>query len=337
MKRPLPPELDAALRALPDGEGLRAVWHDVPVPPEVGAPDAAARDAAWARLQARLATPGRVPSSDEADDTPVIPLRPAVASVGRPAARAPRVSPWAWAAVLAVAVLGGGGAWRSVPMTIAAPAGGRPVTRSLADGSQVTLAPGSAVRVSRALAAPAWLRPSVRTVRLDGEAFFEVARDGRPFEVRTSDATTEVLGTRFDVRSPVAGAGTRVAVEEGRVAVVPRDAASRAVLGAGDLARVEGRRAVRVHRERAPQFAAWRVGGLAALDEPLAVVLAELARRSGVEISLDETARAVGPVSVFYPTAPEAATVVADLATAHGLAFTRTSRGFAVTGAATRP
>lgn len=337
MTRPVPPELDAALRALPDGEALRAVWRDVPVPAEVAAPDAAARDAAWRRLQARLAEPGRVPASDDAEDTPVIPLRPASAPAHQAAVPARRVAPWAWAAVLGVAVLGGGGAWRAVPMTIAAPAGGSPVTRQLADGSRLTLAPGSVVRVSRALGAPTWLRPSVRAVTLDGEAFFDVARDGRRFEVRTSDATTDVLGTRFDVRSPVAGAGTRVAVEEGRVAVVPREAAARVVLGAGDMARVENRLALRVHPERAPQLAAWRVGGLAALDEPLAVVLAELARRSGVEITLDETARAVGAVSVFYPTAPEPATVVADLATAHGLAFTRTSRGFAVTGAATRP
>lgn len=333
MTRPVPPELDAALRALPEGEALRAVWRDLPVPADVATPDTAARDAAWARLQERLAEPDRRPATDDADGTPVIPLRPPAPPV--PAAR--RVGPWAWAAGLGLAVLGSGAAWRSMPMTIEAPAGGAPVTRTLADGSRLTLAPGSAVRLSRLLGSAAWLRPSVRAVQLDGEAFFEIARDGRRFEVRTSDATVEVLGTRFDVRSPVAGVGTRVGVEEGRVAVVPRAAEARAVLGAGDLARVVERRAIRVHPERTPPLAAWRAGGLAALDEPLGVVLAELARRGGVVITLDDAARAVGPVSVYYPSAPDVATVVADLATAHGLAFTRTSRGFAVTGAAARP
>ncbi|MCU0624758.1 MAG: hypothetical protein MUF53_12980, partial [Gemmatimonadaceae bacterium] len=109
---------------------------------------------------------------------------------------------------------------------------------------------------------------------------------------------------------------------------------SRAVLGAGDVAVVQQGEAVRSHPVMADRLGAWRSGGLAAIDEPLGVVLAEVARRAGIEITLDETAGAVGPVSVYYPDAPEPATVVADLATAHGLAFTRTNRGFAVTGGA---
>lgn len=173
-----------------------------------------------------------------------------------------------------------------------------------------------------------------REVRLEGEAFFGVARDGRGFVVRTTDAAVEVLGTRFDVRSPAGGSGTRVAVEEGRVAVTPRAARSRAVLGAGEVAVVARGEAVRSHPSAPERLGAWRAGGLAAIDEPLAVVLAEVARRAGVEITVDATAAAVGPVSVYYPESPEPATVVQDLATAHGLTFTRTNRGFAVTGGA---
>ena len=330
--RDVPPDLDASLAPLPDADALRAVWQALPAAaPET---DSAARDAAWQRLQARLKDPARTPSPD--DDTPVVPLRPAMPAIAPTAARSARPA-WAWAAAALLAVLGGGATWRGVPATVAAPVGAVPLDTVLADGSRVILAPGSRLSVSRALGAPDWVRPAARTVRLEGRGFFAVARDGRPFEVRTTDAVVAVLGTRFDVRTPLGGAGTQVAVEEGRVAVTPRQAPSRTVLSAGDIAIVDRGVAARALSADAARLAVWRSGGLAAIDEPLAVVLAEVARRSGREITLDETARAVGLVSVYYPEPPEAATVVADLATAHGLTFTRTSRGFAGTGGASRP
>jgi transmembrane sensor len=170
----------------------------------------------------------------------------------------------------------------------------------------------------------------VRAVSLTGEAFFAVAKDGRAFVVQTPDASVQVLGTRFDVRGPVAGQGTRVAVEEGRVAVQPRGGRQRAELGAGEVALVRGGEAVAVPRANPARLMSWRTGGLAAMDEPLAVVLAEVARRAGLDITLDSAAAAIGPVSVYYPDTPAPATVVADLATAHGLSFARTNRGFAV-------
>jgi ferric-dicitrate binding protein FerR (iron transport regulator) len=340
--RDLPPELHDALAAEPEGDALRAIWHELPraqASPESAAGDTAQRDAAWARLQARLADPARKPSPD--DDTPVVPLHSRAVT---PDARRVRAAGWMnWAAVALLTVLGGGTAlWRGVPVTIEAPVGGAVLDTVLADGSRLTLAPGSRARVSRALGAASWLRPGVRRVALDGNGFFAVARDGRPFEVTTNDAVVTVLGTRFAVRSPVAGAGSRVSVEEGRVAVTPlpvagRAPTSRGVLSAGDVALVRNGAAVLGRLPEGRPVAEWRSGGLAAVDEPLAVVLAEVARRFGVEITLDEAARAVGAVSVFYPEAPDAATIVADLSTAHGLRFTRTSRGFAVTGRADAP
>ncbi len=81
----------------------------------------------------------------------------------------------------------------------------------LADGSQLTLAPQSAVDVSFA-------GPSRQVKLLRGEAFFQVIHDAtRPFEVRNNDTLVRVLGTAFDVAQ--SNAGLKIEVREGAVGV----------------------------------------------------------------------------------------------------------------------
>ena len=41
---------------------------------------------------------------------------------------------------------------------------------------------------------------AIREVKLDGEAYFDVTKDGRPFTVKAGDFAVKVLGTRFAVR-----------------------------------------------------------------------------------------------------------------------------------------
>lgn len=65
----------------------------------------------------------------------------------------------------------------------------------LPDGSIVWLNSGS--RISY----PATFTDSIREVALEGEAYFDVAKDpGRPFMVRTNDINIRVLGTAFNVK-----------------------------------------------------------------------------------------------------------------------------------------
>ena len=77
----------------------------------------------------------------------------------------------------------------------------------LPDGSEVTLAPGSRLTYSEKYP---------RNTRLEGKAFFEVARDeAEPFEITSDGAFVRVLGTKFMV-----DAGTsikEVYVTEGKV------------------------------------------------------------------------------------------------------------------------
>jgi ferric-dicitrate binding protein FerR (iron transport regulator) len=91
---------------------------------------------------------------------------------------------------------------------------------TLADGSRVTLYPGSSLRYRPNLAG------ARREVRLKGEAFFQVAKNpARPFLVFTEQLVTTVLGTSFRVKA-YTGRPNEVAVEEGRVSVQVRRGAN---------------------------------------------------------------------------------------------------------------
>jgi ferric-dicitrate binding protein FerR (iron transport regulator) len=84
----------------------------------------------------------------------------------------------------------------------------------LEDGTHVTLEPASRLNVS------AEFGVSARAVHLEGEAYFEVARDTlRPFLVHASEVTARVLGTCFRVKAFREDKDVMVAVSEGKVKV----------------------------------------------------------------------------------------------------------------------
>ncbi|MBC6605853.1 FecR domain-containing protein [Hymenobacter sp. BT188] len=88
---------------------------------------------------------------------------------------------------------------------------------ALADGSTVRLQPRSTLRY------PQHFTDAKREVFLQGEAFFEVARNPvKPFLVVTDKVVTTVLGTSFTVRAYPEQAQALVMVRTGRVRVSPR-------------------------------------------------------------------------------------------------------------------
>ncbi len=89
---------------------------------------------------------------------------------------------------------------------------------SLADGSTVKLRPGS--RISYRLGGEESTGRSKREVNLEGEAFFEVAKDPqRPFFVYANGLVTRVIGTSFTVTAYKNEEAVRVEVSTGKVAV----------------------------------------------------------------------------------------------------------------------
>lgn len=84
----------------------------------------------------------------------------------------------------------------------------------LVDGSTITLAKNSSLKYAR------FLQPNKREVQLEGEAFFEVAKDAnRPFYVYAGGIAVKVLGTSFRIVSDKKDGKVTVAVRTGKVLV----------------------------------------------------------------------------------------------------------------------
>ncbi|ODS85746.1 MAG: hypothetical protein ABS46_01790 [Cytophagaceae bacterium SCN 52-12] len=84
----------------------------------------------------------------------------------------------------------------------------------LPDSSVVTLAEGASIATSESYG------QHTRTVRLKGEAFFEIRPDPKvPFLVYSGDLVTEVLGTSFTVRPEAKTKTIEVSVATGKVSV----------------------------------------------------------------------------------------------------------------------
>jgi transmembrane sensor len=321
----MPPELREALGDRAAAPAAR-LWSalGVATPPRPVVPD---DTAALADLERRLDRPaGPTRRALRAD-------RPARAG----AARGPFFAAVRWAvpALLVALVATGTWAWRQ-PVTAVAAAGEQVAVR-LPDGSTATLNSGSRLRYARRFEAWPFVEAAVRVVRLEGEAFFEVAHTGRPFVVETPEARVEVLGTTFDVRARPEAGGTRVTLASGRVRVATRVGREAAVLAHPGASAVVAPGAVtpRVATVPLAHALAWRAEGFSAVDEPLPAILAEVERRFAVEVDV-EGALPAGAMNLFYPRGATAEQILHDVCLARGCRFWRTSRGFGLRMTTTR-
>jgi len=188
-----------------------------------------------------------------------------------------------------VALLVGVAAWLALrsQMQVLETAAGELRHITLADGSQLYLAPDSRISTRFTLAR--------RDVRLEGgQAFFAVAHSAlRPFVVHANDLTVTAVGTAFDVR--IGPSSTVVTVGEGRVNVAPgRDVAAGSGANTETVRAGVGQRVTfskSAHRLSVanvdPRAAgSWRDGKLQFLSEPLEDVVAAVNRCSAAHIVL---------------------------------------------------
>lgn len=93
---------------------------------------------------------------------------------------------------------------------------------SVGQKSTITLTDGTRIKLNAnsKLLFPETFSSNSREVQLEGEAFFEVARDpSRPFTITSGDIKTRVLGTSFNIKAYTASNAIKVAVASGKVAV----------------------------------------------------------------------------------------------------------------------
>ncbi len=89
----------------------------------------------------------------------------------------------------------------------------KPLRILLNDGTIVFLSPKSSLRY------PSQFADSARIVYLEGEASFEVIKQGQSFKVYTGEVITKVLGTKFTVRAFGLDKNISVQVQTGKVSV----------------------------------------------------------------------------------------------------------------------
>jgi len=165
---------------------------------------------------------------------------------------------------------------------------GQQLQLTLSDGTRVTLAPQSTLRIATAPTTPS------RTVAIVGEAYFDVRTvPGAPFIVRTGNVATRVLGTTFSVRRYPGDAHVQVAVTSGKVAVSgiagPRSALT---LAAGGVGFVTDSTAIQISADSARQYTAWTTGKLVFHEVPARDVLATLTHWYGYQFALTDSALA---------------------------------------------
>lgn len=138
---------------------------------------------------------------------------------------------------------------------------------TLDDGSTVRLGPEAALKLD-------FSGPERRVTLLAGEALFSVTHDPRrPFRVVTPDATTTVLGTRFDVS--MLGGDTAVVVVEGHVQVAARSGTQSFDLLPGDWVRI-GRDAAERGADPRGYLIVGPEGRLSVRNRPVAEVIDRL-------------------------------------------------------------
>ncbi|WP_187376891.1 MULTISPECIES: FecR family protein [Butyricimonas] len=161
--------------------------------------------------------------------------------------------------------------------TLQIPRGGE-YTLCLSDGTKITLNANSKIQY------PDRFTGRERWVELEGEAYFEVAKDsGHPFVVRSRGAEVRVLGTSFNVKS-YRGEAQQTTLVEGAVEVANEQRKVR--LMPGEQAVWEGND-FRVREVNTASYTAWTKQRLVFDNEPLEGVLKILQRWYDVEICIE--------------------------------------------------
>ena len=126
-----------------------------------------------------------------------------------------------------------------------------------------------------------------RTVELQGEAFFDVKKNGVPFTVTTDNSRVQVLGTTFNVRSR--HDNTEVICLTGKVDFGDKEIGKSVVLTGGKRASINGKTLSEVYEVGSDGTIPWIAGELVFHETPLREVFSELELHFDVSITVKRT------------------------------------------------
>lgn len=153
---------------------------------------------------------------------------------------------------------------------------GQKMNLTLPDGTQVHLNSGSTIKFPKKFSA------YNREVKLDGEAFFEVAKNpSKPFIIQTDEVNTKVHGTSFNINNYNDKGHVEVTVASGKVEVSYNE--EKVFLTQNDQA-IFDRNTKNITKENvnAADYLYWKKGIINFKDAPLAEALEVLERWYGV-------------------------------------------------------
>ncbi len=150
----------------------------------------------------------------------------------------------------------------------------------LADGSIVNLNNDSKIQFDEKFTG------DKREIKLTGEAFFSVKKDGRPFIIYTNNAITKVVGTKFNVWSR--GEETRVIVKQGKVSLAEKiDTTKKVYLTKGEISKIVEKNApTNPSKVDADFMLGWLDGKLIFERTPLSEIAKDLERYYNVKVTL---------------------------------------------------
>jgi transmembrane sensor len=152
---------------------------------------------------------------------------------------------------------------------------------------QITLPDGTKVwlNTSSSLRFPLRFSEDQRAVELDGEAYFEVAKNkDKPFMVKTHLQVVEVLGTRFNVNAYKDEPIERTSLLEGRVIVTNALFKSKRILRPGQQSIMKDQKEIFIANVDTDEAVAWRYGYFVFDNEKLESILRKISRWYNIKI-----------------------------------------------------
>lgn len=192
---------------------------------------------------------------------------------------------------------------------------GKRLTLQLSDGTRVYLNSGSSIEF------PQRFVGQTREVRLEGEAFFEVAKDPTsPFIIHSNDIQTTVLGTSFNVNSYQENAQIKISVKSGKVKVDSKEHG--VILGAHQQA-VFDKKTKNIQKQAISSdgLFAWKDGVIEFRDQQMDQVITTLERWYGVEFILENQLIKNCHLTATYKNEPLGAVLESIIYTKKGLRY----------------
>lgn len=161
--------------------------------------------------------------------------------------------------------------------TLSTPTGGQ-YNIVLADGTKVFLNAVSSIKY------PTQFNGDNRLVELEGEAYFEVAKNkNKPFIVKSDNQSIEVLGTHFNVHAYANEAVVKTTLLEGSVAVSFKN--QKSILKPGQQSNVsENFTKIKIREVDTDEAIAWKNGRFKFDNADLKTVMRQLERWYGIKV-----------------------------------------------------